>query len=100
MNTETQSVSAKMLCLTAVLAAFVFIMTFVPQNPDSAGICSFGRCCHLFAGIVYRPAGSLFCCFDWFGVGRFNRRLSDLDYSNAHYQMGDGRSCILNCPAG
>ena len=37
MNTETQSVSAKMLCLTAVLAAFVFIMTFVPKIPIPLG---------------------------------------------------------------
>lgn len=42
MNHQQTAVSTKMLCLTAVLAAFVFIMTFVPKIPIPLGYAHLG----------------------------------------------------------
>lgn len=42
MNTKETTVSPKMLCLTAVLAAFVFIMTFLPKIPIPLGYAHLG----------------------------------------------------------
>lgn len=42
MNHQQTAVSTKTLCLTAVLAAFVFIMTFVPKIPIPLGYAHLG----------------------------------------------------------
>lgn len=42
MNHQQTAVSTKTLCLTAVLAAFVFIMTFVPKIPIPLGYVHLG----------------------------------------------------------
>lgn len=41
-NAQAQTISVKTLCLTAILAAFVFLMTFVPKIPIPLGYAHLG----------------------------------------------------------
>ena len=42
MHQQEPTISTKTLCITAVLAAFVFIMTFVPKIPIPLGYAHLG----------------------------------------------------------